>query len=97
MSVVLIVVLVVLGVLLLLAILGGAAASRRNRAQDASLRTDLAAVDRQLAAAVDWRQQAEIGHKLEVVAMGGHGEVELLDRAVGGDADDRPLLRRADE
>lgn len=52
MSVVLVVVLVVLGVLLLLAILGGAAASRRNRAQDASLRADLAAVDRQLAAAV---------------------------------------------
>jgi hypothetical protein len=52
MSVVLVVVLAVLGVLLLLAILGGAAASRRNRAQDASLRADLEAVDRQLAAAV---------------------------------------------
>jgi Flp pilus assembly protein TadB len=51
MSVILVVVLVVLGVLLLLALLGGAAASRRNRAQHASLRTDLAAVDRQLAAA----------------------------------------------
>jgi len=46
------VVLVVLGVLLLLALLGGAAASRRNRAGAATFAQSLAAVDRQLAAAV---------------------------------------------
>jgi hypothetical protein len=51
-SVVLVVVLVVLGVLLLLAILGGAMASRRNALGAIAFEQSLAAVDRQLAAAV---------------------------------------------
>jgi hypothetical protein len=52
MSVVLVVVLVVLGVLLLLAILGGAMASRRNALGALAFEQRLAAVDRELAAAV---------------------------------------------
>jgi type II secretory pathway pseudopilin PulG len=52
MSVILIVVLVVLGVLLLLAILGAAMASRRNALGAIAFEQSLAAVDRELAAAV---------------------------------------------
>jgi len=52
MSVVLVVVLVVLGVLLLLAILGAAMASRRNALGAIAFEQSLAAVDRELAAAV---------------------------------------------
>jgi type II secretory pathway pseudopilin PulG len=52
MSVVLVVVLVVLGVLLLLAIIGAAMASRRNALGAIAFEQSLAAVDRQLAAAV---------------------------------------------
>jgi type II secretory pathway pseudopilin PulG len=52
MSVVLLVVLVVLGVLLLLAIIGAAMASRRNALGAIAFEQSLAAVDRQLAAAV---------------------------------------------
>jgi len=52
MSAVLIVVLVVLGVLLLLAILGAAMASRRNALGAIAFEQNLAAVDRELAAAV---------------------------------------------
>jgi type II secretory pathway pseudopilin PulG len=51
-SVVLVVVLVVLGVLLLLAILGAAMASRRNALGAIAFEQSLAAVDRELAAAV---------------------------------------------
>jgi type II secretory pathway pseudopilin PulG len=51
-SVVLLVVLVVLGVLLLLAIIGAAMASRRNALGAIAFEQSLAAVDRQLAAAV---------------------------------------------
>jgi type II secretory pathway pseudopilin PulG len=51
-SVILIVVLVVLGVLLLLAILGAAMASRRNALGAVAFEQSLAAVDRELAAAV---------------------------------------------
>jgi hypothetical protein len=50
--VILIVVLVVLGVLLLLAILGAAMASRRNALGAIAFEQSLAAVDRELAAAV---------------------------------------------
>jgi hypothetical protein len=67
------VVLIVLGVLLLLAILGGAAASRRNRAGAAAFEQSLAAVDRQLAAAVaadrGWEREA-----LEAAARSQFGE-----------------------
>jgi type II secretory pathway pseudopilin PulG len=52
MSVVLVVVLVVLGALLLLAIIGAAMASRRNALGAIAFEQSLAAVDRQLAAAV---------------------------------------------
>jgi type II secretory pathway pseudopilin PulG len=52
MSVILIVVLVVLGVLLLLAVIGAAMASRRNALGAIAFEQSLAAVDRQLAAAV---------------------------------------------
>lgn len=52
MSVVLVVVLVVLGVLLLLTILGAAMASRRNALGAIAFEQRLAAVDRELAAAV---------------------------------------------
>ena len=52
MSVVLVIVLVVLGVLLLLAILGAAMASRRNALGAIAFEQSLAAVDRELAAAV---------------------------------------------
>ena len=52
MSIILIVVLVVLGVLLLLAILGAAMASRRNALGAVAFEQSLAAVDRELAAAV---------------------------------------------
>lgn len=52
MSVILVVVLVVLGVLLLLAILGAAMASRRNALGAIAFEQSLAAVDRELAAAV---------------------------------------------
>jgi type II secretory pathway pseudopilin PulG len=51
-SVILVVVLVVLGVLLLLAILGAAMASRRNALGAIAFEQSLAAVDRELAAAV---------------------------------------------
>jgi len=51
-SVILIIVLVVLGVLLLLAILGAAMTSRRNALGAIAFEQSLAAVDRQLAAAV---------------------------------------------
>jgi type II secretory pathway pseudopilin PulG len=51
-SAVLIVVLVVLGVLLLLAVLGAAMASRRNALGAVAFEQNLAAVDRELAAAV---------------------------------------------
>jgi type II secretory pathway pseudopilin PulG len=51
-SVILIIVLVVLGVLLLLAILGAAMASRRNALGAIAFEQSLAAVDRELAAAV---------------------------------------------
>jgi type II secretory pathway pseudopilin PulG len=51
-SVILVVVLVVLGVLLLLAALGAAMASRRNALGAIAFEQSLAAVDRQLAAAV---------------------------------------------
>ena len=52
MSVVLLVVLIVLGALALLAILGAAMASRRNALGALAFEQSLAAVDRQLAAAV---------------------------------------------
>ena len=52
MSVVFLVVLIVLGVLLLLAIIGAAMASRRNALGAIAFEQSLAAVDRQLAAAV---------------------------------------------
>ena len=52
MSVILVVVLVILGVLLLLAILGAAMASRRNALGAIAFEQSLAAVDRELAAAV---------------------------------------------
>lgn len=52
MSVVFVVVLIVLGVLLLLAIIGAAMASRRNALGAIAFEQSLAAVDRQLAAAV---------------------------------------------
>jgi type II secretory pathway pseudopilin PulG len=51
-SVILVIVLVVLGVLLLLAILGAAMASRRNALGAIAFEQSLAAVDRELAAAV---------------------------------------------
>ncbi len=52
MSVILVIVLVVLGVLLLLAVLGAAMASRRNALGAIAFEQSLAAVDRELAAAV---------------------------------------------
>jgi len=52
MSVILVIVLVVLGVLLLLAVLGAAMASRRNALGAIAFEQSLAAVDRDLAAAV---------------------------------------------
>lgn len=52
MSVVLVIVLIILGVLLLLAILGAAMASRRNALGAIAFEQSLAAVDRELAAAV---------------------------------------------
>ncbi|HKG39374.1 MAG TPA: hypothetical protein VKB25_10330 [Conexibacter sp.] len=52
MSVILVIVLIVLGVLLLLAIIGAAMASRRNALGAIAFEQSLAAVDRQLAAAV---------------------------------------------
>jgi type II secretory pathway pseudopilin PulG len=61
-SVVLLIVLVVLGVLLLLAIIGAAMASRRNALGAIAFEQSLAAVDRQLAAAVaadhGWERQS---------------------------------------
>lgn len=73
MSVVLVVVLVLLGVLLLLAILGGAMASQRNRRGAAAFEQSLAAVDRQLAAAVAADHGWERG-ALEAAARAEYGQ-----------------------
>jgi hypothetical protein len=72
-SVVLVVVLVVLGVLLLVAILGGAATSRRHRVGAAAFEQSLAAVDRELAAAVAADRGWERG-ALEAIARGQFSE-----------------------
>jgi type II secretory pathway pseudopilin PulG len=72
-SVILVVVLVVLGVLLLLAILGAAMASRRNALGAIAFEQSLAAVDRELAAAVAADRGWERG-ALEATARGAFSE-----------------------
>jgi type II secretory pathway pseudopilin PulG len=90
-SVVLIVILAILGVLLVLAILGGAMASRRNRAGEAALHENLAAIDRQLASAV-----AE-DHGWERGALEATARAEFAERRPGAPIEQLDLVQIADE
>lgn len=89
--IVLIVVLAVLGVLLVLAVVGGAMASRRNRLGAAAFDQSLAAVDRQLAAAVAADHGWERG-TLEATAR-----AEFSQRRPDAAIDHLELIQIADE
>ncbi|HEX5146147.1 MAG TPA: hypothetical protein VFV85_03925 [Conexibacter sp.] len=91
MSVVLLVVLVVLGVLLVLAILGAAMASRRNALGAIAFEQRLAAVDRQLAAAIATDRGWERG-ALEATARSAFAE-QRPDAAIA----QLELVRMVDE